>query len=407
MDVFQIHFFGDISIGYQGKQIRPIDSRSRKIWMLLAYMIYHRKSNIPSETLIDLLWSSDESSSNPSNALKTVFHRLRSLLDQLGEGLGHTLILRQAGSYAFNPEVKVELDIDEFETLFAATRQESDPEAQLSLALQALELYSGNLLPPYSSESWVIPISTYYHNLYLQLVYETLDLLAAENQPHQAVWLCRRAVEIEPYDEKLYAYLMRNLLCLGEQQSAVLVYESLSKMLFNQFCITPSKELRELHRQALRNTQKDAVDLHTVIQDILSQSSGNGALYCEFDFFKAIYSAEFRMVARSGIAMHVVLLSVTAADGKPLAKRSLDRCMENLRPLICDFLRRGDIVSRCTSSQYIILLPNANYENSCLVAERIIRRFGRQYPHSPAFLRSSVQPVLPSLTLTDGNVQAD
>ncbi len=396
MDVVQIRLLGDITILYQEKKLQPSDSRSRKVWMLLAYMIYHRKSNISIETLIDLLWNGDETVSNPTNALKTVFHRLRNLLDQLGTGMGHKLILRHATGYTFNPDIPIELDIDSFEACFANARKEVNPETRLALSLSAFELYSNDFLPKYASEPWVIPISAYYHNLYLQLVYETLDLLVTEKQSNQAVYLCRRAVEIEPYDETLYAHLIRNLLYLGEQKTAVLTYESFSQLLFDEFGVTPSEELRALHREALRSTQKVALDLSTLTQEILTQNTNHGALYCELDFFKAIYCAQSRMVLRSGLAIHVALLTVAAADGSPLAKRSLERCMENLRPLSCDCLRRGDIVSQCSASQYIILLSNTNYENACLVVDRIIRRFGRQYPHSPGFLRYRVQPIAPS-----------
>ena len=70
--------------------------------------------------------------------------------------------------------------------------------------------------------------------------------------------------------------------------------------------------------------------------------------------------------------------------------------MENLCELVRLSLRRGDVASRCSVSQFIILLPRANYENSCRVMERIVRQFGRQYPHSPALLRYSVQPLDPT-----------
>lgn len=396
MDAVRIRLFGDFTILYQDKKLEPSDSRSRKVWMLLAYMIYHRKSNIPIETFIDLLWNGDETVSNPTNALKTVFHRLRSLLDQLGTGMGHRLILRHATGYAFNPDVPIELDIDDFEACFANARKEVNPETRLALSLSAFELYSHDFLPKYAAEPWVIPISAYYHNLYLQLVYETLDLLVTDHQSNQAVYLCRRAVQIEPYDETLYAHLIRNLLYLGEQHTAQLTYESFSKLLFDEFGVTPSEELRALHGEYLRTTQKDALDLPTLTKEILSQTSDHGALYCELDLFKAIYCAQSRMVSRSGLAIHVALLTITAADGSPLSKRSLERCMENLRPLTCDALRRGDIVSGCSASQYILLLPNTNYENACLVVDRIIRRFGRQYPHSPGFLRYRVEPISPS-----------
>ena len=71
--------------------------------------------------------------------------------------------------------------------------------------------------------------------------------------------------------------------------------------------------------------------------------------------------------------------------------------MKNLRDLVCSNLRKGDIASQCSISQYILMLPYANYENSCMVCERIVKAFYRQYPHSPAELHFFVQPLEPYL----------
>ena len=80
-------------------------------------------------------------------------------------------------------------------------------------------------------------------------------------------------------------------------------------------------------------------------------------------------------------------------DGEILARRSLDPAMNNLQVLVQNNLRRGDVIARCSISQYIILLPQANYENSRMVADRLVSAFYRRYPHSPARLRYTVQPL--------------
>ena len=69
--------------------------------------------------------------------------------------------------------------------------------------------------------------------------------------------------------------------------------------------------------------------------------------------------------------------------------------MEKLPPLLRGNLRRGDVISRCSVSQFVIMLPQANYENSCMVAERLTGAFYRRYPHSSARLRCMVQPLIP------------
>ena len=100
---------------------------------------------------------------------------------------------------------------------------------------------------------------------------------------------------------------------------------------------------------------------------------------------------------RSGEVIHIALLSVHGEFGKELTRRSLDIAMENLKTLVLGNLRQGDVVSLCSMSQLVIMLPQANYENSCAVCQRIIKAFYRQYPHSPTEIRYHVHPLEPML----------
>lgn len=209
--------------------------------------------------------------------------------------------------------------------------------------------------------------------------------------------LCRRALEVEPYDEGLYRHLMRDLLDLGSQKEAIAVYEDMSELLFANFGVMPSEEIRALYREAVRTVNDRAVPMGVVREQLREPNLAAGALFCEYDFFKVLYHAEARAIARSGDAVHIALLSVLGEGGEELPKRSLDRVMENLREVIRHNLRRGDVATRCSVSQYLLMLPQANYENSGMVCERVIKAFFRQYPHSPASLNYSVQPLEPSV----------
>ena len=392
----QVRMLGGLSIRLNGREINDNDNRSRKIWLLMSYMIYCRTRPISQDELADLLWGDEERSSNPINALKTMFHRVRSLLNQLDGAAGHNLIVRREGTYAWNQEIPFFLDTDQFEALCRAGTAQDDEDLRLETYLQALALYGGDFLPKLSSEPWVVPISAYFHNLYIRTVQETLPLLEGRGRLREAVDLCRRSVEVEPYNELLYQHLMQNLLTLGEQQAVISAYEEMSQLLFDSFGIMPSDETRAIYREAMRTVNDKAVSIITLREQLREPDGVSGALFCDYDFFKVLYHAEARAVARSGDAVHIGLISVTDEQNQELPKRSLDRCMENLQELIRASLRKGDIAARCSVSQYILMLPQANYENSCKVCERVIRAFSRQYPHSPATLHYSVQPLEPN-----------
>ena len=393
----EVRMLGEFSIHLNDREVTDSDNRSRKVWLLLAYMIYCRNRFISPDELVSLLWSEEESSSNPLNALKTMLHRVRSMLNQLGGGAGHDLIIRRDGSYAWNDSVPFFFDVDEFERLCKSGASAADEDEKLEQYLQALALYQGDFLTKLSSEPWVVPISAYFHNLYVQTVQETLLLLEARNRLNEAVTLCRQALEVEPYSEKLYQHLMQDLLGLGRHREVITVFEEMSQLLLDNFGLMPSEELRALHREAVRTTNDRAVSLGTVREQLREPAGAGVALFCDYDFFKVIYHAEARAVARSGDAVHIGLISVTGENGSELSKRSLDRCMENLQDLVRSCLRKGDIASRCSVSQYILMLPRANYENSCKVCERVVKAFFRQYPHSPAELHYSVQPLEPNV----------
>ena len=174
------------------------------------------------------------------------------------------------------------------------------------------------------------------------------------------------------------------------------VYEEMSELLFSNFGIMPSDSIRQLYREAMRTVNERAIPMGEVREQLKEADPSNGAMMCDYDFFRMLYQVEARFIARSGDAIHICLFSVHGEDGKDLPKRSLDRVMENLRDQIRCNLRRGDVAARCSVSQYILMLPQANYENSCMVCERITKSFFRQYPHSPAQLRYCVQPLEPS-----------
>jgi len=334
IDRIRVQMLGRFSIEVGAREIDDSGDRSHKVWLLLAYMIYDRDRAVTQEDLIRLLWG-EESSSNPLNAL----------------------------------------------------------ERRLESCLRAVELYQGDFLVKLATEPWVVPIAAYFHNRYIQVVRESLPLLETRGRRQEAVALCRRALEVEPYDEGLYRHRMRNLLDLGCQKEAIAVYEDMSELLFTNFGVMPSEEIRALYREAVRTVNDRAVPMGVVREQLREPNSASGALFCEYDFFKVLYHAEARAIARSGDAVHIALLSVLGEGGEELPKRSLDRVMENLREVIRHNLRRADVVTRCSVSQYLLMLPQANYENSGMVCERVIKAFFRQYPHSPASLNYSVQPL--------------
>ena len=391
----RVQMLGDFSLSAGGNQISDTEGRSHKVWLLLAYMIYHRDRAVSQEELVEMLWGKEPRSSNPTSALKTTFHRVRSLLDQLWPNAGHHLILRQDGGYCWNTGISMSVDADEFEKL---CRNEHADEAALERELlDALELYRGDFLSRLDSDTWVLSITAYYHNLYLDALLKVMPILFEHGRYREMERLCREALVLEPTHEGIYRYLMRAMLELGDAKAAMTLYEELSKRLFSEFGVMPEEETRALSREATRTVNEAPMPMELIHEQLRESASSAGALVCEYDFFRVLCHSAARSMARSGIATHIALISVSGRKGEELSKRSLERAMENLEDQIRVSLRRGDAVARCSVSQYILMLPQANYENSCMVCERIVGAFSRRYPHSPVQLKYAVHPLEPIL----------
>lgn len=389
----QVQMLGQFTLRYGDRTISDSDDRSRRVWSLLAYMLYNHGRSFAQEELIHLYWSNNEKSADPGNALKSIFHRIRTALDKLQPGLGRLLIRRKAGRYFWNNAMPLSLDIEDFEAHFHAAEAAGDDDVRLAEYQAALALYAGDPLPRMTDEIWTIPIVAYYHSLYTRAAAGAIELLEKQERTAEAVALCRRAIHIEPYQEDLYEHLMRGLLRTGDMKGAMSVYEEMSEQLFAHFGVMPSETLRTLYRQATRTVNDRTLTMDEVCSQLAEPAPHGGAMVCEYDFFKILYRAEARSIARNGHSANICLLSVSGKDGEMLARRSLDPAMNNLQVLVQNNLRRGDAIARCSISQYIILLPQANYENSRMVADRLVSAFYRRYPHSPARLRYTVQPL--------------
>jgi len=397
LEPVEIRMLGEFSIHAGGNSVCDTGNRAKKVWSLLAYLICNRDRVIPAQKLIDLLWGEDSGSGNPENALRITLHRARSLLDQLWPDAGRELILRKEGGYCWNGLAAVQLDCDCFEDL---CRQDSaDPGQRLQTCMEALSLYRGEFLPRQASELWAVPIGTHYHNLYLLLTLETARLLSSLGRHREAAAVCRSAAASEPYHEPLHQLLMQELSAAGDPKGAAAVYHGLSKRLFDDFGIRPNEQTRSVYREAAHTPEDRTLPMDEILEHLQEPEHIAGAMICDYDYFKVLCFAESRAMERTGNATHIALLSLTGTADKPLTKRSQARIMEQLGDILRLNLRRGDAISRCSVSQYIIMLPKANYENSCMVCRRCIAAFTRAHPHVAARIQFMVQPLTPNISV--------
>lgn len=388
-----IQMLGGFSIRLDSAEL-TVSGRTQKLCLLLSYLIRERSRAVPCQELARLIWPNRPADAASLNALKGALHRARGFLDQLGAGMGRALILSRRGCCQWNPEQPVTLDAEEFSRLCRAG--EAAPAGErLELWMRALELYRGDFLPALSGHPWAAEIAAALHDTYLETALKVLPLLAAEGRNRQAAELSGAAFALDPCREELCRWRMETLLSLERCREAARTYEDFQELLLSRQGVMPSDALRELYRRAQSRRDPRAISPVTLLER-LQEPPHPGALLCDYDFFRIVCHSMARMAARSGEPLQVALISVRPAKDSPLSRRSLDRVMDHLQDIIRRHLRRGDTATRCSASQFALLLPQAAYENGQMICSRITRAFARQFPHSPAVLHVSVQPLLPA-----------
>jgi DNA-binding SARP family transcriptional activator len=386
--VLHVHMLGDLTFAYEDRKIDCLSNRSKLIWTILAYLIYNRGKLVRTEELISIAGNSSKNV-NPSNAMRTAIFRARQMLDELVGNTEHTFLISQNGGYMWKPDIPTVIDFVEFEGLMAELEDHPDDYKRM---LAAFWLYDGRFLSLQSSELWVIPLQTYYHKLYETLLGRMLPVLEKDKKYFDAICVCRKTLLLDPFVERNYRNLMRFLLLNNEREEVIKVYKDLSKMLMSGFGALPDQDSRALYCEALSTCPSEPLLPEEVMCLLDEQEQVRGALVCDYDFFKILYQAHARSIERTGIAIHTAVVSLKS-DGKGGGRNDLSHAMDLLEQTMRTSLRRGDVITRCSASQFIVMLLSADLENSRKVCERFIAAFKSNYQNSHYWIEYSVYPV--------------
>ena len=393
-DILKINVLGGFSMQYGEHFIDERSNRSKKLWLLLEYLVTFRDREVSQNEIINFLWAND-ANSNPANTLKTLLHRVRATIDELHHPDGGWLIRCRRGIYTWNRDIRCVVDADVFESLCQKAEQETDGLRRRNLLTEAVELYKGDFLPLAAREAWAIPICGHYRTMYMRAVHDLIALLIPQEEWPEIISLCRHATQIDPYDEDLHRTMIRAFAATGGQKSALAHYEKITSLYYNQFGVAPSPELTALYREIVRTTNETQTDLGLIREDLRESESSldaGGAFFCEYEFFKDFYRLCVRSLSRSGQSVQLALITLSAKDDA-VNTRVRNNTMERLREVIAGALRRGDVFTRYSLTQYLILLPASSYENGEKVLRRVIRSFSHTYPKTPVILTYAVLPV--------------
>ncbi|MBQ0078558.1 MAG: winged helix-turn-helix domain-containing protein [Eubacterium sp.] len=374
MNKVEICLLGRFEINLDGNNILDALGNSKKKTALLQYLLVNKNTQFTNFNLFEHLWGEDDSA-NPESALKTLVSRLRKDLKPYELS---NIVSTRHGVYQWNDSVYDNIDIYRFEDMVNEALEVSAlDERTTKLFEDIFIMYKGDLLVGYDTESWIVPRSMHYHDLYLKAAYKYISLLGDEEKYSDILRITRRALEIDQFDTRLNLEIMNAMLALNMKAEAMNHYNYTVNLHYTQLGTRPSEDIVEFYRKLIQVEHSSEATLETVSRELEKEDGDTTAFVCDYSIFKDIYKINMRNLQRLGITVFLGVITLSSTADQPTESELilLDKVMGMLQATLKFNLRKGDTISRYGPSQFLVLLPTHNHNSGALALERVKNAF--------------------------------
>ena len=136
------------------------------------------------------------------------------------------------------------------------------------------------------------------------------------------------------------------------------------------------------------------IDIAQLKSRLTEEAPALGAYSVDYSNFEKIYRLIARSLSRNKKNAQIILFSITENIHGTLEISDLDDAMSVLERCIVGSLRKGDVTSRYSSSQQVVIMIDSNQENGHMIAERIIANYFRMYDNYNLDLVSNIEEIL-------------
>lgn len=394
MFTLQVEMFGRFHVAIENNVIVNESSRNTKATALLAYLLYNKDRCLTQEELINVLQLSGESE-NPYNVLKNIVYRLRKMFD-VPQANGCCIISFKKGSYSLSNEINYNIDFENFCTLISKIREcNVKSDECLADCMEAIALYKGDFLPKQSAEMWAVGAAVRFQKDYIYTLRKAYAILSHRSSQEMLLDELNRAVYMYPYEESLHAKRINCLTKLGQYEQAVEEYNNVCDMLRSELGVNPSEELRIAYNNISENIIMQTASIDEARDNISEKTSGDGAYYCNLESFASTFRYIVRNFERTGQSVYLLLCTLRDKQGNELKRGAeLTQACDSFLSAADSSMRRGDIYTRYSPSQFLVMLPNINRENCNIVIDRIQKKFYKTPSKSKTTLRCQILPAV-------------
>lgn len=400
--MLSVYTFGDFDVRVDGKSVLETKGYPHRMMKLFKYFLTFKGKKLLPENIVDDLWS-DNDYVDPKNVLRTQISRVRKMIEmEVDKDKSFYTIEYKNGYYVFEINDNSTLDNELFENYLVEGNllKEIDSDRSLLLLEKGLKLYKGEYLQEMDYEEWLVPIRNRYHRLYLQGLFNYIEILKQKNMHQEIVNICEEAIHHEPYGENLHIYFIEALMEVGEKRYAMSHYEYITSRLYNHLGIKPSPRMKMIYKQLQLDEEniENTINFNCIESELEGNHGNSGALICEPYYFKFLYNLEIRKKSRDTEDSRFLGI-ITIEDRGPIILTEKDQrgSMETLINIVYNNLRKDDVLSKWNDKQLVSLHYDLIENDLNIIINRLKQKFKEQITDKNIRLNIRFKPMKDSI----------
>src|SRR6478609_181576 len=226
----------------------PVHLAGRGERALVTLLVLSPGRVVADTTLIEQLWPDRDQPADPVNALQTRVSKVRRTLAAAGSG---ELLTRQGAGYRLDVE-PAGVDVHRFTAAIDRARRAGAADEAICLYDGALAEWRAEPFVDFAGEPWAMVEAPRLVELQLAAIAERAERMLTVGRYEELGADLEPVVAVAPTRERLVGQLMTGLFNAGRQADALDVYARTRQVLADELGLDPSRELRGLMEQILR-----------------------------------------------------------------------------------------------------------------------------------------------------------
>lgn len=363
---FYAKFLGSFSLDFNGQRLWLKGSPQKKSMQLLMALLKAGAEGATRQQLLEVVWKEGCDSQKERSILNQHLYYLRQLIQESHFPEGKYIIVRKP-KYYFTEDYEIHSDTEQLDQILEEIRNaEAAGEDTLELLRRFCRGYTGEFLPMLNGEEWVVEKSAYYQKQYFSCLSRLCSRLKEMGEYQEMLELCTAASQIHPYDE-WQAVQIDCLVAMNRYKDALKVYEDAAEFFYEDLGVSSLNRTIARYRNTEGRLHYLSSALAGIRKGLNEEERLWGAYCCSYPSFVDVYRIVIRMQERTGIGSLLMVCTLNIAG----SGENTETWMERFRQFMAGSIRNGDVYTRYSPNQFLVLLMQAEEKDVENIEERL------------------------------------